>query len=224
MMLSHQVEEGHSCPLTMTFAVVPSLRIQPELAAQWEPRVLSNDYDSRFIPATEKRGALFGMAMTERQGGSDVRSNTTRAVAIGKRGPGEAYQINGHKWFCSAPMSDAFLVLAQTENGLSCLLLPRWKPDGSRNAFHIQRLKDKLGNRSNASSEVEFHGRTRLVDRRRRPRRRQHHEMVRHTRLDCVLGSAATDATRIAGGFITASSLCIRRPTDQSAADEKCFG
>ncbi len=192
MMLSHQVEEGHSCPLTMTFAVVPSLRIQPELAAEWEPRVLSNEYDPRFIPATEKRGALFGMAMTERQGGSDVRSNTTRAVPVAKRGPGEAYQINGHKWFCSAPMSDAFLVLAQAEGGLSCLLLPRWKPDGSLNAFHIQRLKDKLGNRSNASSEVEFHGATAWLIGEEGRGIANIIEMVRHTRLDCVLGSAAT--------------------------------
>ena len=130
--------------------------------------------------------------MTERQGGSDVRANTTRARPLAKRGPGEAYLITGHKWFCSAPMSDAFLVLAQAEGGLSCFLLPRWKPDGLRNAFHIQRLKDKLGNRSNASSEVEFHdapawlvgeegcGVPNII------------EMVRHTRLDCVLGSAAT--------------------------------
>ncbi|MEP6743820.1 MAG: isovaleryl-CoA dehydrogenase [bacterium] len=192
MMLSHQVEEGHSCPLTMTFAVVPSLRIQPELAAEWEPRVLSNEYDPRFIPATEKRGALFGMAMTERQGGSDVRSNTTRAVPVAKRGRGEAYQINGHKWFCSAPMSDAFLVLAQAEGGLSCLLLPRWKPDGSLNAFHIQRLKDKLGNRSNASSEVEFHGATAWLIGEEGRGVANIIEMVRHTRLDCVLGSSAT--------------------------------
>jgi putative acyl-CoA dehydrogenase len=192
MMLSHQVEEGHSCPLTMTFAVVPSLRIQPELAAEWEPRVLSNEYDPRFIPVTEKRGALFGMAMTERQGGSDVRSNTTRAVPVSKRGPGATYSITGHKWFCSAPMSDAFLVLAQTDGGLSCLLLPRWKPDGSRNAFHIQRLKDKLGNRSNASSEVEFHGALAWLIGQEGRGVANIIEMVRHTRLDCVLGSAAT--------------------------------
>ncbi len=192
MMLSHQVEEGHSCPITMTFAVVPSLRIQPELAAEWEPRVLSNEYDPRFIPAPEKRGALFGMAMTERQGGSDVRSNTTRAVPVAKRGPGEVYQINGHKWFCSAPMSDAFLVLAQAEGGLSCLLLPRWKPDGSRNAFHIQRLKDKLGNRSNASSEVEFHSATAWLIGEEGRGVANIIEMVRHTRLDCTFGSAAT--------------------------------
>ena len=198
MMLSHQVEEGHSCPITMTFAVVPSLRIQPELAAEWEPRVLSNEYDPRFIPAAEKRGAIFGMAMTERQGGSDVRSNTTRAVPISKRGPGELYQINGHKWFCSAPMSDAFLVLAQAEGGLSCLLLPRWKPDGSRNAFHIQRLKDKLGNRSNASSEVEFHGATAWLIGEEGRGVANIIEMVRHTRLDCTFGSAATMRRAIA--------------------------
>jgi len=198
MMLSHQVDEGHSCPITMTFAVVPSLRIQPELAAEWEPRVLSNEYDPRFIPAGEKRGALFGMAMTERQGGSDVRSNTTRAVAVGKRGPGEAYQITGHKWFCSAPMSDAFLILAQAEGGLSCLLLPRWKPDGSRNAFHIQRLKDKLGNRSNASSEVEFHGALAWLIGEEGRGVANIIEMVRHTRLDCTFGSAATMRRAIA--------------------------
>lgn len=191
-MLRHQVDEGHGCPITMTFAVIPSLRIQPEIAAEWEPRVLSNEYDSRFTPASEKRGVLFGMAMTERQGGSDVRANTTRARAINKRGPGRAYEITGHKWFCSAPMCDAFLVLAQTEVGLSCFLLPRWKPDGTRNAFHIQRLKDKLGNKSNASSEVEFHGAwAQLIGEEGRGVANIM-EMVRHTRLDCALGSAAT--------------------------------
>ena len=154
MMLRHQVDEGTSCPLTMTFAVVPSLRLQPELAREWEPRVVSNEYDARFVPAREKRGALVGMAMTERQGGSDVRANTTRATPHGRRGPGEPYALTGHKWFCSAPMCDAFLVLAQAEDGLSCFLLPRFTPDGARNQIHIQRLKDKLGNRSNASSEV----------------------------------------------------------------------
>ncbi len=198
MMLSHQVDEGHSCPITMTFAVVPSLRIQPELAAEWEPRVLSNEYDPRFIPALEKRSALFGMAMTERQGGSDVRSNTTRAVPIAKRGPGEVYKINGHKWFCSAPMSDAFLVLAQAEAGLSCLLLPRWKPNGSRNEFHIQRLKEKLGNRSNASSEVEFQGATAWLIGEEGRGVANIIEMVRHTRLDCTFGSAASMRRAIA--------------------------
>lgn len=191
-MLRHQVDEGPSCPITMTFAVVPSLRLQPELADEWLPLVLSNEYDARSIPAKEKRGVLFGMALTERQGGSDVQSNTTRAVPLGQPGPAREYELTGHKWFCSAPMCDAFLTLAQTDKGLSCFLLPRWKPDGTRNAFHLQRLKDKLGNRSNASSEVEFHGAwARMLgeDGRGVP---AIIEMVRHTRLDCAIGSAAT--------------------------------
>lgn len=191
-MLRHQVDEGASCPLTMTYAVVPSLRLQPELAAEWLPRIFSDEYDPRFLPATEKRGILFGMALTERQGGSDVQANTTRATPLGKSGSGEEYEINGHKWFCSAPMCDAFLTLAQTDQGLSCFLLPRWLPEGTRNGFHLQRLKDKLGNRSNASSEVEFRAaRARMVgvEGRGVP---TIIEMVRHTRLDCAFGSAAT--------------------------------
>jgi putative acyl-CoA dehydrogenase len=191
-MLRHQVEEGASCPLTMTFAVVPSLRLQPDLAAEWLPRILSKEYDARFIPAAQKSGVLFGMALTERQGGSDVQANTTRAVPLGRSGAGEEYELVGHKWFCSAPMCDAFLTLAKTEKGLSCFLLPRWLPDGTRNAFHLQRLKDKLGNRSNASSEVEFHGAwARLVGEEGRGVQTII-EMVRHTRLDCAFGSAAT--------------------------------
>ncbi|HVF51962.1 MAG TPA: isovaleryl-CoA dehydrogenase [Pyrinomonadaceae bacterium] len=191
-MLRSQLDEGTNCPITMTFAVVPSLNLQPELAAEWLPRILANEYDERFIPATQKRGVLFGMALTERQGGSDVQANTTRAVAPGRSGAGQEYQLTGHKWFCSAPMCDAFLTLAQTERGLSCFLLPRWLPDGTRNAFHIERLKDKLGNRSNASSEVEFRGAwARMVGEEGRgvP---TIIEMVRHTRLDCAFGSAAT--------------------------------
>jgi putative acyl-CoA dehydrogenase len=191
-MLRSQLDEGTNCPITMTFAVVPSLNLQPELAAEWLPRILANEYDERFIPATQKRGVLFGMALTERQGGSDVQANTTRAVAPGRSGAGQEYQLTGHKWFCSAPMCDAFLTLAQTERGLSCFLLPRWLPDGTRNAFHIERLKDKLGNRSNASSEVEFRGAwARMVGEEGRgvP---AIIEMVRHTRLDCAFGSAAT--------------------------------
>jgi putative acyl-CoA dehydrogenase len=191
-MLRHQVDEGASCPLTMTFAVVPSLRLQPELAEEWLPRIFSDDYDPRFIPAAEKRGILFGMALTERQGGSDVQANTTRAVPLSRSGAGEEYELNGHKWFCSAPMCDAFLTLAQAEKGLSCFLLPRLLPDGTRNGFHIQRLKDKLGNRSNASSEVEFHGAwARMVGDEGRGVQTII-EMVRHTRLDCAFGSAAT--------------------------------
>jgi putative acyl-CoA dehydrogenase len=191
-MLRHQVDEGVSCPLTMTFAVVPSLSLQPELAAEWLPLTLSNEYDPRPVPASQKRGVLFGMALTERQGGSDVQSNTTRARPLGRSGAGEEYELTGHKWFCSAPMCDAFLTLARTEKGLSCFLLPRWKPDGTRNAFHLERLKEKLGNRSNASSEVAFRGaRARLVGEEGRGVQTII-EMVRHTRLDCAFGSAAT--------------------------------
>ncbi|MEP0547191.1 MAG: isovaleryl-CoA dehydrogenase [Rhodothermales bacterium] len=192
MMIRHQADEGTSCPITMTCAVVPSLRLQPDLAAEWEPRVLATDYDPRFLPPDAKRSCTFGMAMTERQGGTDVRANVTAAEPIGARGPGKEYAITGHKWFCSAPMSDAFLVLAQAEGGLSCFLLPRWTPDGEVNALHFQRLKDKLGNRSNASAEVEFDGAwARLVGEEGRGVATII-EMVRHTRLDCALGSAAT--------------------------------
>ena len=187
-----QVEAGHGCPISMTYSAVPALRVVPEIAAEWEPRLTSTTYDPRPIPASEKAGALCGMAMTEKQGGSDVRANTTRARPLGRPGPGAAYELTGHKWFCSAPMCDVFLVLAQAERGLSCFLLPRWLPDGTRNRFHIQRLKDKLGNRSNASSEVEFDAAwARLVGEEGRgvP---TIIEMVNHTRLDCVIGAAAT--------------------------------
>jgi putative acyl-CoA dehydrogenase len=192
VMLRHQIEEGTSCPLTMTFAVIPSLRLQPELAAEWEPLALSSVYDGRSMPASKKAGVLFGMGMTERQGGSDVRANTTLAEPVAGGGRGKEYLLTGHKWFCSAPMCDAFLILAQAPAGLSCFLLPRWRADGTRNAFHLLRLKDKLGNRSNASSEVEFRrASARLVGEEGRGIRTIM-EMVRHTRLDCVLGSAAS--------------------------------
>lgn len=187
--LKQQVDEGTSCPITMTFAVVPSLKIQPEISDEWLPRVLSNEYDWRFIPAWEKRGTTFGMAMTEPQGGSDVRANITFAKKL--NGGGE-YEITGRKWFCSAPMCDAFLVLAQTEKGISCFLLPRFKPDGTQNAFHIQRLKDKLGNRSNASGEVEFHSSYAQIIGEEGRGVANIMEMVRHTRLDCAVGSAGT--------------------------------
>ncbi len=149
-----QVEAGVGCPLSMTHAAVPALRASLELASEWEPRLTSRAYDPGLRPAAEKVGALCGMAMTERQGGSDVRANETVARPAGD---GEA-TLHGHKWFCSAPMSDAFLVLAQAPAGLSCYLLPRVLPDGERNGFHIERLKDKLGNRSNASAEIELDG------------------------------------------------------------------
>lgn len=185
-----QAEAGTLCPLTMTFAVVPALRADPNIAAEWMPRLLSGDYDPTARPVTEKRGATMGMAMTEKQGGSDVRANTTRARPLGKGGPGAAYELVGHKWFCSAPMSDAFLTLAQTENGLSCFLLPRWRPDGVRNDFHIQRLKDKLGNRSNASAEIEYRGAYAVMLGPEGRGVRTIIEMVHHTRLDCTVGSA----------------------------------
>lgn len=186
--LKQQVDEGTSCPVTMTFAVVPSLRIDPHIAQEWLPLVLSDTYDERHIPYPEKKGVTFGMAMTEPQGGSDVRANLTVARSAGNG----LYSITGRKWFCSAPMSDAFLVLAQTAKGLGCFLVPRFTPDGVKNKLHFQRLKDKLGNRSNASSEVEFHGAwARLIGEEGRgiPAIM---EMVRHTRLDCAVGSAAT--------------------------------
>jgi putative acyl-CoA dehydrogenase len=187
MLLASENEAGHTCPVSMTYSSLPALRHQPDLAREWEPHILSTSYDSRCRPPGEKSGALIGMAMTEKQGGSDVRANTTIAESVGS---GE-YLITGHKWFCSAPMSDAFLVLAHTLPGLTCFLLPRWTPDGERNAFHIQRLKQKLGNRSNASSEVEFHGAwARRIGEEGRgvP---TIIEMVQHTRLDCVIGTAS---------------------------------
>jgi putative acyl-CoA dehydrogenase len=189
--LFSQAEAGFLCPLSMTFSVVPALRAQPELAKEWEPRFTSLSYDPRMRPAAQKSGALCGMAMTEKQGGSDVRANTTRARPLGSGGPGNEYELLGHKWFCSAPMSDAFLTLAQTEQGLSCFLVPRWLPDGTRNRFHIQRLKDKLGNRSNASSEIEYDNAwARMVGEDGRGVATII-EMVAHTRLDCTIGGAA---------------------------------
>jgi len=180
-----QVESGHLCPISMTFASIPVIRRQPELAREWEPRLVSDKYEPHL--ALHKRSALCGMAMTEKQGGSDVRANTTRAMPQGDG----AYQLTGHKWFCSAPMCDVFLILAQTSAGLGCFLLPRILPDGTRNRFLIQRLKDKLGNRSNASSEIELDGAwARLIGEEGRgvP---VIAEMVNATRLDCVLGTAA---------------------------------
>jgi putative acyl-CoA dehydrogenase len=183
-----QVEGGHGCPVSMTYAAVPALRQQPDLAAHWEPLMTTLDYDPGLRPATSKRGALFGMAMTERQGGSDVRSNTTRAVPLGTGGE---HLLTGQKWFCSAPMCDAFLVLAQAPAGLTCFLLPRVLPDGTRNRFHIERLKDKLGNRSNASAEIELDSAWAVMVGEEGRGVRTIIEMVNHTRLDCVIGSAS---------------------------------
>src|SRR5947209_12023008 len=188
MMLTAQNELGHTCPISMTFSGLAALRHEPDLAREWEPGILSSIYDPRFRPPQEKSGVLLGMGMTEKQGGSDVRANTTRAERIGNS---REYLVTGHKWFCSAPMCDAFLILAQASKGLSCFLLPRWTPTGERNSFYIQRLKDKMGNRSNASSEVELaaawphlvgeegRGVSTII------------EMVHHTRLDCAIAAAA---------------------------------
>jgi putative acyl-CoA dehydrogenase len=228
-MLRHQVDEGASCPLTMTFAAIPTLRVQRELLDEWEPRILSDTYDPRFLPAEQKAGCLFGMALTERQGGSDVRSNQTFAEPLGTRGPGREYALTGQKWFCSAPMSDAFLVLAQTGNGLSCFLAPRFNADGKRNVFLFQRLKDKMGNRSNASSEVEFRGTlAQLVGEEGRgvP---VIMEMVRHTRLDCAFGSAATmrravaEATHHAAHRSAFGKRLIDQPLMQNVLADLCL-
>lgn len=186
-----QVDAGHDCPVSMTHAVVPALRAQPELAALWEPLVFSRSYDGRLRPAPEKGSAFFGMAMTEKQGGSDVRANGTRATADGRGGPGATYALVGHKWFCSAPMSDAFLVLAQAPGGLSCFLVPRFRPDGTKNPIALQRLKDKLGNRSNASAEIEFDGTNGWLVGEEGRGIATIVEMVNFTRLDCVIGAAA---------------------------------
>ena len=202
-------EPGVGCPMTMTYAAVPALRHAPAVAAEWIPRITAGDYDPRFIPAAEKTAATIGMAMTEKQGGSDIRANTTVATHI----VDDEYELTGHKWFCSAPMCDAFLTLARTEAGLTCFLVPRWRPDGSRNAFHIMRLKDKLGDRSNASSEIEYaqayavrvgeegRGVRTIID------------MVQHTRLDCIAGSA--------GGMRAAAAQALWHAAHRSAFQKK---
>ncbi len=191
-LLWSQSEAGHGCPITMTFAAVPALQRQPDVASLWVPGLLSERYDPSPRPASEKQGLTCGMAMTEKQGGSDVRANTTRAVPVDGGGPGALHHLTGHKWFCSAPMSDLFLVLAVAPGGLSCFAMPRWLPDGTRNAIRVMRLKDKLGNRSNASSEIELDGATAWMVGEEGRGVPTIIEMVNHTRLDCVVGSTAT--------------------------------
>jgi putative acyl-CoA dehydrogenase len=185
-----QAEAGHGCPVSMTYAAIPALRQEPALAAQFEPLLAARAYDPGLRPPASKAGLLAGMAMTEKQGGSDVRAGTTQAVPVPGQGTG-AHLITGHKWFCSAPMSDLFLILAQAPAGLTCFLLPRVLPDGTRNAMRLQRLKDKLGNRSNASAEMEFDGALAWQVGEAGRGVRTIIEMVSATRLDCVLGSAA---------------------------------
>jgi len=188
-MTMSQIEAGHGCPISMTTSVVPALRVEPSVSAVWEPAILARRYDPRLVPITDKGTAILGMGMTEKQGGSDVRANTTVATPVA--GEDGLYRLVGHKWFTSAPMSDGFLVLAQAPGGLTCFLLPRVLPDGARNSLRIQRLKHKLGNRSNASSEVEYEDTLvhRIGDEGRGVVTII--EMVSHTRLDCVVGSTA---------------------------------
>jgi putative acyl-CoA dehydrogenase len=195
LMMLVEVEAGVMCPTTVAYAVVPTLRAQPDVAEEWMPLLLSRRYDRRFIPAKQKTGALISMGMTEKQGGSDLRTNSTRAEPLGG---GSEYRVTGHKWFFSIPMCDGFLITAQAPAGLTCFLLPRYRPDGTVNGLHLQRLKDKLGNRANASSEVEFHdayarrvgeegrGVPTII------------EMANYSRLDCALGSAATTRQAVA--------------------------
>ncbi|WP_211658454.1 acyl-CoA dehydrogenase family protein [Phytoactinopolyspora halophila] len=182
-----QVEAAHMCPISMTYAAVPALRTDPEIAASWEPGLTSTSYDPGLRPPGRKAGVLAGMAMTEKQGGSDVRANTTSA----EPGADGWFHLTGHKWFCSAPMNDVFLVLAHAPGGLSCFVVPRIRDDGSRNPFRIQRLKDKLGNRANASAEIELEGTSAQLLGAEGRGVATIIEMVAATRLDCVLGSSA---------------------------------
>ena len=189
--LHTQVEAAHGCPITMTFAALPSIMKQPDLAETWAPKILDCSYDPRNVPDSDKRSVTIGMAMTEKQGGSDVRANSTRAFPTGREGPGQAYELVGHKWFVSAPMCDAFLVLAQTPGGLSCFLMPRWCPDGSKNPWQIQRLKNKMGNVANASSEAELRGATGWMVGEEGRGVPTIIEMVAMTRFDCMIGSSS---------------------------------
>ncbi|MDX1457770.1 MAG: isovaleryl-CoA dehydrogenase [Marinobacter sp.] len=207
--LHSQVEAAHGCPITMTFAAIPSIRQQPELAAQWEAKILHNSYDPRNVPDSEKQSVTIGMAMTEKQGGSDVRANSTRAFPMGQGGPGQAYELVGHKWFVSAPMCDAFLVLAQAPGGLSCFLMPRWRPDGSKNPWQIQRLKNKMGNVANASSEAELRGALAWLIGEEGRGVPTIIEMVSMTRFDCMIGSS--------GGLRQATAQALHHCRHRSA-------
>ncbi|MCW2814030.1 MAG: alkylation response protein [Nocardioides sp.] len=199
------VDAGHGCPISMTYAVVPALRAAPELSAAYEPLLTSRTYEAGLRVPTEKAGLIAGMSMTEKQGGSDVRANTSQAVAQ----PDGSWRMTGHKWFTSAPMSDLFLALAQTESGLSCFLVPRVLPDGALNPMHLMRLKDKLGNKSNASSEIEYDGASAWLVGEEGRGVRTIVEMVNMTRLDCTLGTAA--------GMRTATVTAVHHARHRSA-------
>jgi putative acyl-CoA dehydrogenase len=217
LFMSGQVEAGTSCPMSMTYASVPVLRRASPAIQAWLPTLYSRRYDPAHRPASEKTGVLIGMGMTEKQGGSDVRSNTTRAVPEDRAGPGEPYRITGHKWFFSAPMCDAFLVLAQAPGGLSCFFMPRWTPDGELNALRLQRLKDKLGNRSNASAEVEFEAALGWLIGEEGRGVATIIEMVGYTRLDNVTGSAGVQRQAVARAIHHAAGRTVfqRKLIDQ---------
>lgn len=207
-----QLEPGVSCPLTMTYAAVPALQNDASLAATWGPKLTARHYDPSVRPLSAKQGVTMGMAMTEKQGGSDVRANSTAAVRMG-----DHYRLTGHKWFCSAPMCDGFLTLAQAPDGLTCFLVPRWLEDGSRNTMHLQRLKDKLGNRANASSEIEYHNTLayRLGD--EGAGVKTIIEMVHHTRLDTAVAPAGLMRAALAEAkwWVSHRSAFQRRLIDQ---------
>ena len=213
-----QVEGGVMCPMAMTYSALPSLETTPSVADEWIPRLLSNTYDARDIPVEQKSGATIGMFMTEKQGGSDVRANSTKARPAGAgKGTGAPYRITGHKFFSSAPMCDAFLVLAYTEGGLSCFLVPRWQPNGERNTLYLQRLKEKLGNRSNASSEVEFQDAYGVMVGEEGRGVRTIIDMVQHNRYYCASASAGMmrQGLRQAFHHVTHRTAFQRRLVDQ---------
>jgi len=215
MYMMNQLEPGHCCPVVMTSAAVPVLR-KLEACKEWTQKLLNQNYDPRNVPISEKNAITVGMSMTEKQGGSDVRANTTTANAIGKKGLGEGYELRGHKWFTSAPMSDGFLTLARTpgSEAPSCFLVPRWKPDGSRNiGFRVMRLKDKLADRANASSEVEYDGAYGMMISEEGRGVKSIIEMVQCTRLDCTLGGA--------GGARRALMLALNHTNTRSAFGKK---
>ncbi len=212
--LATQAESGHMCPITMTHACIGALRSEPELLKKWLPRIQTRDYDPRPMPWWEKDGVTLGMGMTERQGGTDVRANITEAKTVDNH-----VEISGHKWFMSAPMCDAFLVLAQGEGGLTCYLMPRYRPDGGRNAIRFQRLKDKLGNKSNASTEVEFHGAYAEGVGAPGAGVRTIIEMVNLTRLDCAIASAGQSRIALTQAIhhVRNRSVFQKRLSDQPA-------
>lgn len=209
--LASQVEPGHCCPMTMTYAAIPALAANEEIASVWRPKLMAKTYDPATDPIARKKSATLGMAMTEKQGGSDVRANTTTATR-----DGDHWRLRGHKWFCSAPMSDGFLTLAQAPGGLTCFLLPRWL-EGERNAVHLMRLKDKLGNKSNASSEVEFHDALAYQLGDEGAGVRTIIEMVHHTRLDTAIAPAGLMRAALveAHHWVTHRSAFQKRLIDQ---------